>query len=1337
MTRRRQRPPLAVAVAALAAVLALAAVANAAPTAAAAEAEAAAPTAGKPKARPVDIQQLLPDVSASGVCKEDARVLCDHLFEDEEDPAEDPEADKPRQEQEQPAPQLMGEDASAAEKGDGARRLLRALLAADDADPDPPAAAADKQPPPDDAQATTTTDASDDAALATVAERLRAPYPVRDRAALAKASPLARCLRQALHDEQYGVHAGGAGAQQSKAPGARVSDACADDVRAFLVGRAGDPARDPALLEACATEAVRLCAPSLSVRGPARRGAGANGAPEPLVTCLSRRKLADGFSVRCAAAVGLRQQEGAEDVALDPALLGACADDLKALCPAAMAPGAWRHDASAARVCLERIAVSSAAGGGGGGGKGGAGGEQGGAGAGGEQERPRLSKGCASALFSRMARDSEDIRYHHRLSSACARDAAAFCSGVRPGNSRVVDCLEDSRHDAAFSPACGAALADSMLLRASDARLDWPLRKSCELDADRFCSSPLLQRGEAPGGDGDGDGDALLVGSSSSSILQDVRFQRALPGEGFNITGCLRRHVDQLEYDSCRAAVRRRAVQAYEDSTLDAELMVACARNATDNCPDPRRAVGCLKDLLRQRASLAPACRLVLAARLREASGDLRYVPEVARECRAERARFCAGVGEAAPGGGDERRAAHDAGGRFGGYLSGDGAAGDVLDCLSDFAHEGGPAGGGGGGGADGAQDAAVPPLGAGGGAPFFGDACRAALNDHLALAVEDVRQMRGLSRDCAEDRASLCPGVAPGRGRVVACLQEKRARVREPRCRRQLLRLMGLAASDYRLDYALREACEADVRRQCAHVRPGGGRVHQCLRQNEGPGLEPRCLREVRRTEAAEHADIRLHRELGAACAGAAALFCGGTAPGEASVISCLRESAAAAESAAGAGGLARWWDGVVTGAGVRWDSAPSLAMPEDWEGGGGEELDGDAAEGAANNDTDAATAAAPSAAAFPAACRRALRKQLHRASTRLSFNPRLHASCREDLVRHCPATAAALHGAGDAGAVVADASAATAAAPAGNGTDADAADADADAPLSEDQASAVVSRDDHDRAAMECLGRTEAELSPECGAALGEATRLLMHDFLPRASLTSPCDADAARLCGATPETAPLMEPGGVRGCLVRHLHDLERGCWSLVSRVEPGAARERGERVEAMHYDPEEEEAEEEAAAAAAAAAGGGAGSGKRKRAAKKAARNKKNAAGAAVVGEIARHIDARGAEGLDAALRDALRSTGGDAEDGGVLYAALLQALSSTDEARKVQREGALLGRRAARAGASAGGPPGWLLWGAVLAAALVAVAGVVALARYAARMRTMLRGGQIVYKDGRA
>jgi hypothetical protein len=73
-------------------------------------------------------------------------------------------------------------------------------------------------------------------------------------------------------------------------------------------------------------------------------------------------------------------------------------------------------------------------------------------------------------------------------------------------------------------------------------------------------------------------------------------------------------------------------------------------------------------------------------------------------------------------------------------------------------------------------------------------------------LAVGDIRLLTSLHRGCAADAAKLCPNVQPGSGRVIGCLQQNSGAIQSSSCRRQLMRLQGFAAHDYRLDYHLRQ---------------------------------------------------------------------------------------------------------------------------------------------------------------------------------------------------------------------------------------------------------------------------------------------------------------------------------------------------------------------------------------------------------------------------------------------------------------------------------------------------------------------------------------------------
>ncbi|WP_210208159.1 hypothetical protein [Rhodoplanes roseus] len=85
--------------------------------------------------------------------------------------------------------------------------------------------------------------------------------------------------------------------------------------------------------------------------------------------------------------------------------------------------------------------------------------------------------------------------------------------------------------------------------------------------------------------------------------------------------------------------------------------------------------------------------------------------------------------------------------------------------------------------------------------------------------------QARGAVAACAADYRALCPGVMPGGGRIVACLNAQAEKLSQP-C------FQALAAQGLAVAAALR-LCRADVERVCAGVPLGGGRALGCLLGN------------------------------------------------------------------------------------------------------------------------------------------------------------------------------------------------------------------------------------------------------------------------------------------------------------------------------------------------------------------------------------------------------------------------------------------------------------------------------------------------------------------------
>ena len=86
---------------------------------------------------------------------------------------------------------------------------------------------------------------------------------------------------------------------------------------------------------------------------------------------------------------------------------------------------------------------------------------------------------------------------------------------------------------------------------------------------------------------------------------------------------------------------------------------------------------------------------------------------------------------------------------------------------------------------------------------------------------------------DCRPDAERLCQGTQPGGGRIVACLKSHDPEL-APACRQAMANLQGLKES-------IHPGCHADVGRLCQGVAPGGGRIIACL-QSHPAELSPGC---------------------------------------------------------------------------------------------------------------------------------------------------------------------------------------------------------------------------------------------------------------------------------------------------------------------------------------------------------------------------------------------------------------------------------------------------------------------------------------------------------------
>jgi hypothetical protein len=91
----------------------------------------------------------------------------------------------------------------------------------------------------------------------------------------------------------------------------------------------------------------------------------------------------------------------------------------------------------------------------------------------------------------------------------------------------------------------------------------------------------------------------------------------------------------------------------------------------------------------------------------------------------------------------------------------------------------------------------------------------------------------------CAADAKKFCGDVKPGGGRVVKCMKSHEAEL-SPACQAEMKR------AEERIEQ-VKEECNADAKKFCKGIRPGGGRILACLKSHQSE-LAPACAAEFQR---------------------------------------------------------------------------------------------------------------------------------------------------------------------------------------------------------------------------------------------------------------------------------------------------------------------------------------------------------------------------------------------------------------------------------------------------------------------------------------------------------
>ncbi|OEU57781.1 MAG: hypothetical protein BA871_07950 [Desulfuromonadales bacterium C00003096] len=92
----------------------------------------------------------------------------------------------------------------------------------------------------------------------------------------------------------------------------------------------------------------------------------------------------------------------------------------------------------------------------------------------------------------------------------------------------------------------------------------------------------------------------------------------------------------------------------------------------------------------------------------------------------------------------------------------------------------------------------------------------------------------------CQQELTTFCKDVTPGEGRILACLYAFQDKV-TPRCEYAVYDSIGqLDRTLNNLSYAIGE-CRDDLKSHCADIKPGEGRLLDCLSKNEAK-VSRRC---------------------------------------------------------------------------------------------------------------------------------------------------------------------------------------------------------------------------------------------------------------------------------------------------------------------------------------------------------------------------------------------------------------------------------------------------------------------------------------------------------------
>eukprot|EP00899_Mesostigma_viride_P006852 jgi/Mesvir1/16168/Mv08435-RA.1 len=472
-----------------------------------------------------------------------------------------------------------------------------------------------------------------------------------------------------------------------------------------------------------------------------------------------------------------------------------------------------------------------------------------------------LACGLLLAFFSACATADVvpmDVYDDVYMTGNCSRDIQIFCKDVQPGFSRLSECLTkqirieknglDPEVEMVSSP-CKAELREFKIERAQDITIDTKMEEACRPDIPKFCNDTDLYpewgstiaclremkdqltskcaaqifRSMEQASE-DFKLDALVnkfCAEDAKELCGDVE-----EGEG-RVLACMRSKRWSLSWD-CQEELFRMEVENADDLRLDAVLRRACMADKDKFCPEVRPGNARVKDCLedhRNDPGFSVNCKAQFESMMERRAADFRLDAPLREFCAKDIEVVC----------GYEK----DSLDAVAGY------DGRVIECLQDYKEE------------------------------LTSPECKERVHKLTVRAGQDIRFDVALADACYEDRSRLCANIAPGSARVIRCLQDLREQL-SYECRATLFDQEVRMAEDIDFMYPLKTACTKDIDTFCKGVPHGHARVIQCLRDHvHEVDMATECKNEIKRDEQRAAEDYRLNYRLNRACDADIDLLC------------------------------------------------------------------------------------------------------------------------------------------------------------------------------------------------------------------------------------------------------------------------------------------------------------------------------------------------------------------------------------------------------------------------------------------------------------------------------